>query len=210
MHGLINQSIRYFIIDTYGPRSWEAVIRLAGLRSLSFEAMLSYDDVLTDRMIEAGVQILGRPREALLEDLGHYLVSNASVTSVRRLLRFSGVNFVDFVNALEEFPERGHLALPDLDLPELEVVDQGGGQFLLKCIAILDGTGHIMVGMLRAMADDYGALVTLENLGADTQPAIAGPLTSEGGRPRPEYITIRIADQSLYAPRPFHLGAELA
>jgi hypothetical protein len=207
MHGLINQSIQYFIIDTYGPRSWEAVIRLAGIRTVKFEAMLSYDDAMTDKMIEAGVRILGRPRDALLEDLGHYLVSNASVTSVRRLLRFSGVNFVDFVNALEEFPERGHLALPDLDLPELEVLDQGGGLFILKCIAILEGTGHIMVGMLRAMADDYGALVTLEHLGHDALTAWHGG--PEGGHHRPEYITIRIADQSLYAARPFHLGMEM-
>ena len=202
MHGLINRSIQYFVIDTYGPRSWEAVARLAGLKTLNFEAMLSYDDAVTDQVIEAGVQILGRPRETLLEDLGHYLVSNDSVTSVRRLLRFSGVNFVDFVNALEEFPERGHLALPDLDLPELELLDRGGGQFMLRCVAGLKGTGHIMVGMLRAMADDYGALVTLDNLGAEDGP--------EGADDGAEIISILIADHCLYAARPFHLGADLA
>jgi hypothetical protein len=180
------------------------------LRNLNFEPMPSYDDALTHQLIDAGVQTLGRPRETLLEDLGHYLVSNANVTSVRRLLRFSGVNFVDFVNALEEFPERGHLALPDLDLPEIEVMDQGGGQFILKCSSILEGTGHVIVGILRAMADDYGALVTLEHLGDDAQPAMSCQGAPKGGRHRPEFIAIRVADQSLYAARPFHLGMEMA
>jgi hypothetical protein len=195
MHGLINRSIQCFIQDTYGQRSWDDVVRAAGLQVRGFEAMLAYDDALTDRMIEAATRLLGRSREHLLEDLGHYLVSHDSLTSVRRLLRFSGLNFIDFVNSLEELPERGRLALPDLDLPELELLDHGAGQFMLKCTAPLKGAGNILVGLLRAMADDYGALVTLENLGDE-----------EGA----EIISILIADQALYEARPFHLGAEVA
>ena len=195
MHGLINRSIQCFIQDTYGFVLWESVVRFAGLKFTNFEAMLTYDDALTDQVIEASARVLTRPRENLLEDLGHYLVSNDNRTSVRRLLRFSGVNFVDFVNSLEELPDRGHLALPNLDLPDLHLRDLGGGQFRLYCTAPLKGAGHILVGLLRAMADDYGALVTLDNLG------------EEDGA---EVISIRIADQSLYAARPFHLGAEQA
>lgn len=195
MHGLINRSIQCFVEDTYGFMLWESVVRYAGLKVTSFEAMLTYDDALTDLVVESSARVLGRPRENLLEDLGHYLVSHDSLTSVRRLLRFSGLNFVDFVNSLEELPERGRLALPNLDLPELELLDLGAGQFRLRCSAPLQGTGHILVGLLRAMADDYGALVTVENLG-------------EGGGA--ETISIQIADQALYAARPFHLGAEVA
>lgn len=193
MHGLINRSIQCFIEDTYGFALWENVARAAGLKFTSFEAMLTYDDALTDLVIDASARVLTRSRENLLEDLGHYLVSNDNLTSVRRLLRFSGVNFVDFVNSLEELPDRGHLALPSLDLPDLHLLELGGGQFRLRCTAPLKGAGHILVGLLRAMADDYGALVTLDNLG------------EEDGA---EVISIVIADQSLYAARPFHLGAE--
>ena len=195
MHGLINRSIQCFIQDTYGQRSWDAVARLAGLKIAGFEAMLTYDDALTDQVIDAAAQFLGRTREEVLEDLGHYLVSHDSLTSVRRLLRFSGLNFVDFVNSLEELPERGRLALPNLDLPELELLDHGAGHFILRCVAPLKGVGHILVGLLRAMADDYGALVTLDNLG------------QEDGA---EVISIVIADQAHSAARPFHLGAEVA
>ena len=199
MHGLINRSIQCFIQDTYGPMSWDDVVRAAGLKVSGFEAMLTYDDALTDQVIDAAVRLLGGSRENLLEDLGQYLVSHDSLTSVRRLLRFSGLNFMDFVNSLEELPEFGRLALPDLDLPELELLDHGAGHYMLKCVAPLNGAGNILVGLLRAMADDYGALVTLDNLGADD--GIAGGA---------EVISIRIADQALYEARPFHLGAAVA
>lgn len=191
MHGLINRSLQCFLLDTYGQSVWEAIVRDAGLGFASFEAMLTYDDDLTDRVINAGAAILRRPRETLMEDLGHYLVSHATQTSLRRLLRFSGVNFADFVNSLEELPERGRLALPDLDVPDLELTDHGAGHFTLRCAASLQGVGHILVGLLRAMADDYGALVMLDTTDAD------------GGA---EVISIQIADQAFNEARPFSLG----
>jgi len=191
MHGLINRSFQSFIQETYGQEAWDSVIQTSGLEFSSFEAMLTYADELTDQVIEAGVSVLGRARETLMEDLGHFLVSDERVTSLRRLLRFAGANFTDFVNSLEELPERGRLALPNLDMPELELIDHRGGQFTLRCTAPLRGVGYILVGMLRAMADDYGALVLFENLPDDRDT---------------EIIAIRIADQDFNEARPFNLG----
>jgi hypothetical protein len=191
MHGLINRSLQCFLRDTYGAPAWEAVTREAGLGFASFESMLSYDDVLTERVISASAEVLRRPRETLLEDLGSYIVSPDNPASMRRLLRFSGVNFADFLGALEELPERGRLVLPDLDLPDLELTDHGAGQFSLRCTAPLQGVGHILMGLLRAMADDYGALVLLDHLGPE-----------RGG----EVVSIQIADQAFNEARPFSLG----
>ena len=195
MHGLINRSLQCFLRDTYGQPAWEAVVRAAGLSVNTFEAMLTYEDGMTDRVINAAALTLRRPRETLMEDMGHYLVSHETQTSLRRLLRFSGVNFADFVNSLEELPERGRLALPNLEVPELELTDHGAGHFTLRCTASLQGVGHILVGLLRAMADDYGALVLLDNLGpGDHAPAGC------------EVVSIQIADQSFNEARPFSLG----
>ena len=191
MHGLINRSLQCFLRDTYGAPAWEAVAREAELGFASFESMLTYDDAMTDRVIDAAAVVLRRARETLLEDLGTYIVSQDNPVSLRRLLRFSGVNFADFLNSMEELPERGHLVLPDLDLPELDLTDHGDGLFSLRCRAALPGVGHIVLGLLRAMADDYGALVWLDHLGAE---------------PGGEVVSIRIADQAFNAARPFSLG----
>jgi hypothetical protein len=101
------------------------------------------------------------------------------------------VNFSDFLNSIDELPERGRLVLPDLELPDMELVDLGAGHFRLRCRSRLAGTGHIVMGLLRAMADDYGALVLLDHLGVE-----AGV----------EVISVQIADQALYEARPFNLG----
>lgn len=195
MHGLINRSIQCFLRDTYGFSLWESVAREAELGFSGFEAMLNYDSALTDQVLSAACHVLGRPRESILEDLGTYLVSHKNLEAIRRLLRFGGVSFGDFLISLEDLPERGRLAVPDLDLPDLQVRERDDGAVLLRVRAILPGTGHVAVGLLRAMADDYGALVVLDHLGQ-----------GEGW----ETVSVRILDDAWSTGRRFDLAGGIA
>lgn len=167
MHGLVNRSIQSFLIDSYGPSVWAQVVRESKVGRDSFEPMLTYPAETTDAIVLAAAQVLGRPRQEVLEDLGTYLVSHPNLESVRRLLRFGGSSFVDFLHSLQDLPGRARLALAELELPELGLADAGQGHYRLLCAPLVEGTGFIMMGMLRAMADDYGALVLLDHQGMD-------------------------------------------
>jgi hypothetical protein len=127
--------------------------------------LLVYDDLFTERVLQAAEIQLTRPRSELLEDLGTYLVSHPNVKPVRRLLRFGGSNFQDFLHSLDEFPSRARLAVPELEMPVLQLRDHTPGNFTLFVTDPHFVFGHVFVGVLRAMADDYGALVLLEHLG---------------------------------------------
>lgn len=190
MHGLINRSIQSYLRDTYGQPLWLRVAQDARLGFENFEAMLAYDDALTEAVLNAATAALDRPREALLEDLGTYLVSHPNLEPLRRLLRFGGVSFVDFLHSLDDLPERGRLAVPDLHLPQFALVSYAPNQFVLRCRAEPPGFGHVMVGVLRAMADDYGALAMLDYAGR-----LAGV----------ESISIELLEARFAAGRPFSL-----
>ncbi len=165
MHGLINRALQCFLRDTYGAPLWLAVTREAGLGFDTFEPMLQYELDQTRAVVAAAARLLDRPSETVLEDLGTYLVSHPNLEALRRLLRFGGVNFQDFLHSLEDMRGRGRLAVPDLDLPVLDLREEGPEQYLLTCRSPLRGAGHVVMGLLRAMADDYGALVVLEHRG---------------------------------------------
>jgi hypothetical protein len=165
MLGLINRSLQCFLHETYGANIWADVAVIAGCEHVEFEAMLTYPDEITENLIQGAATILRRPRETILEDLGTYLVSNPSVEAVRRLLRFGGATFVDLLHSMEDLQARGRLAVPDLELPEIELQELTSDSFVLSCVYPILGTGHVLVGLLRAMADDYGALVLLEHAG---------------------------------------------
>ena len=161
MHGLVNRSIQRFIRDTYGVAVWDAVARDAGIPPQGFEALLTYDDALTYTVIASASVRLGKPRDAFLEDLGAYL---AGIEALRRLMRFSGVDFSDFILSLDELPDRVRLAVPDLEMPELSVLPVGEGRFRVSCKGAHPGYGAVFAGVLRAMADDYGVLALIDSV----------------------------------------------
>lgn len=162
MHGLINRSIQNFTRDTYGDDVWVAVAQAADIGVTSFEAMLHYDDQVTFDLIANLAKLLSKSKHTILEDVGTYLVSHPSSESLRRLLRFGGVDYVDFLHSLDDLSDRAKLAVPDIDAPHLELMDADDGQFTLSCRSHHTEFAPVLVGVLRAMADDYGALVYLE------------------------------------------------
>ncbi|MEL6463485.1 MAG: heme NO-binding domain-containing protein [Pseudomonadota bacterium] len=166
MHGLINRAIQCFVTDSYGSDKWVEATRFADLDFVEFEAMLMYDDDITPAMLDAVSHVLGRPRDDVMEDMGTYLVSHPNVEALRRLLRFGGVTFVEFLHSLDDLPDRARLAVSDLNLPRIELRDHSHSQFSLICDSPVDGYGHVMMGILRTMADDYGALALLEHTGS--------------------------------------------
>lgn len=159
MLGLINKSIQCFLSVSYGESVWHRIAARIGIGPDGFETMLDYDDALTDRLIEAAGLVLDRPHDALLEDVGTFL---ASREELRRLLRFGGSNYWEFLHSLDELPDRGRMALPDLELPGLRLSEQGEGRFELRVASDLPDWVPVLAGLLRAMADDYGALALIE------------------------------------------------
>ncbi len=192
MHGLINKAIQSFFCNTYGTERWLRVTEAAGFDSPDFEAMLIYDTDQSRQLLDAIALELDRPLNEVLEDIGTFLVSNPQTESLRRLLRFCGVSYQDFLHSLDDLSDRARLAVSDLHLPALELREHAAGQFSLTCAPGLPGFGHVLVGVLRAMADDYGALAMLEHSG--------------GGKGR-DVISITLVEPAFAKGRSFELGA---
>ncbi len=191
MHGLINRSIERFVRDTYGRDVWGAVMRRAGLDYIEFEAMLIYEDHVTRDVLSALSGVLDRAEQDILEDIGTYLVSHPNFEALRRLLRFGGPTFTEFLHSLDDLPARARLAVSDLILPEIELREHGDGRFSALCRGKEAGFGHVIVGLLRALADDYGALAVLEY---------------KGGRDSLEIVEIRLLAVEHASGRSFDLG----
>lgn len=191
MHALMLRSLQGYIRDTFGTVAWTAVVRGAALKMETFEPMLRYDPALADRIAVEAARILNRPAEAVWEDMGTYLITDPAHEGVRRLLRFGGVCFADFLHSLEEMPGRARLAWPDLKVPELALRELGPDRFQLSCRSHIRGAAQVLVGMLTAMADDYGTLCVIE-----------AQEVAEGG----DLITIQVLDAAHAEAKSFDLA----
>lgn len=192
MNGLVNRAIQNFLRDGWGDAAWADAAREAGAPVAGFEPLMDYDPALTGRLVAAAALRLDRDGACLLEDLGTWLVSHPSRAGVRRLLRFGGPDFREFLQSLDDLPARARLALPDLRLPPLRLELRGDGLFLLHVGPGFAGAGAVARGLLRAMADDYGALAVIEG--------------EDGAEDGSAVVTIRLLADDFAEGRAFLLG----
>jgi hypothetical protein len=165
MYGLVNRALQRFICSSYGESAWIEISEASGLRLDEFEPLLLYPDQLTETIVGAAALRLRQGPDDLLEDLGTFLVSHPSYEAARRLLRFGGSDFVEFLQSLDELPDRARLALPGLDFPRIVVDMPLPGRTVLVCGGGLPGFSRVLTGLLRGLADDYGTLAMIDHTG---------------------------------------------
>jgi hypothetical protein len=191
MLGLVNRAIEGFLTDTYGYETAQAILAKAGAPREGFEPMRHYDERTTVRVLKVAASHLERPVHSILEDIGTYLVWHPNVPAVRRLLRFCGASFEEFVETLDDLPARAAVALPDLHLPRVRTESSGPGAYALRFEGSFGAAGFLC-GVLRAMADDFGALVTIDVDRSDR---------------RAEVLSITVHDANFSEGRDFQLAA---
>ena len=69
MHVLMNRSIECFIRDTYGATAWRDIAAAAGLEFDRFEALMTYDDALIYKVIDAAAAQLSKRSEEHTSEL---------------------------------------------------------------------------------------------------------------------------------------------
>lgn len=192
MLGLICKSFEGFVRDQHGDAAWSRIRVAAGLSFDRFEVLRNYDTAVLAKVTRATVAELGRPHTAVLEDIGHWICTHPPLEPIRRLIRFSGTDFVDLLYALDEMHDRTRIAWPGLQMAEFRTTQQGPGDFSVACHSGIPGAAAVLTGVLRAMADDYGTLAIIESDRADGDGV--------------ERVTVRVFDQTFQAPREFNLG----
>jgi hypothetical protein len=160
---MINRGLQCYIRDIHGVDIWEETCEQAKLTYYNFEYMLTYDDATTEDLLSSFGALVGRKRDEILEDFGVYIVSEDALSTVRRLLKFGGTNYVEFLQSLDFVYDRVKLAVPDLDIPMMELVAHGPCRFTLYARFQKRGYGVALLGLLRALADDYNALISIEH-----------------------------------------------
>ncbi len=163
MHGMINRGLQCYIRDIHGLDVWEETCEQANLSFNNFETMLTYDDATTEDLLTSFSILISRSRNEILEDFGTYVVSEEALSAVRRLLKLGGSNYVEFLHSLNFVYDRAKMAVPELDLPKMELVKNSPNKFTLLTRFEKRGYGAALLGLLRALADDYGALVSIKH-----------------------------------------------
>ncbi|MEM9795365.1 MAG: heme NO-binding domain-containing protein [Pseudomonadota bacterium] len=195
MHGMICKALEGFLVANHGPEVWDRVRREAGLPFTRFEPMRAYEPEMMVRLMESACRIVDRRTLPLLEDIGHWICTNPELDPVRRLFRFAGASYEDFILSLDDVHDRARMALPDLIVPRMRLVEHGNGRFDVTTYWPQPGASAVLTGVLRAMADDYGALAMIEMSGH-----------RHAGDHWEETVSLQLVERDFSEPRDFHFG----
>jgi len=163
MHGLINRGLQSFVLGIYGNEIWEDICAEASIAYSNFETMLYYDDIVTEQVLDAICNATKRPRTEVLEDFGTFIVSEHCSPAVLKLLRLGGETFEEFLKSLEDLAERIQIAIPDMEAPIMRLEQKTERDFIVHYEFYKCGYGAVFLGLIRAMADHYRTLVTIEH-----------------------------------------------
>lgn len=151
MNSLVNRAIEEFLRSTYGEAMVQAITDDA---AVSVGRFAPVGAVLPTARLDRAAFRLAKPRSEMFEDMGGWMTR---IEPIRRLLRFSGRDFRDFLLRLDELPGRAHLVLPDLIVPRLQV-EATDRSVSLSMPEPDEAWQYLLIGLIRGMADDYGAL----------------------------------------------------
>lgn len=150
MHWLIRRSVESFLRDIYGDVVWQS------LRRASDDAMMYLSNDWHGRdLISDAARHLDKPTDDMLDDLGAWI---ARQERMRRLFRFSGGSFREFLENLEMLPDRVSTVLPDFDIPPMQIFSADRDFVQISLSEGYERWAHVLAGVVRVMADDYGVL----------------------------------------------------
>lgn len=173
MNRLVDRTIEEFLRMTYG----DDLVRVLA-DELALQEGLPRDDLQgcgRQALALVAAQMV-KSRAEMFEDVGAWLTR---LEPIRRLLRFSGRDFRDFLLGLEELPGRAHLVLPHLAVPDLTITRLTGA-IVITVRADDPDWQPVLIGLVRGMADDYGALCLIDADGPDIRVEIWEERFAEG------------------------------
>ncbi len=164
MYGMVNHGIERLVTEAHGAQVWREVCAAAGLPDTTFEPMLTYDDAVTYRLVQAAAERLGVAPEDVLEQFGRYWTGYARHTAIGRLLTFGGDSFAECLASLDEMHGRIRLAMPDLRPPVFEVETLAEDRHRLHYRSPREGLAPMAIGLLHGLAAEFGLRIAVAHV----------------------------------------------
>jgi hypothetical protein len=164
MYGLVNKAIEDLATSIAGEQTWLEIVRRAGIETVTFVSLDSYDDDDTFRLVAAASEVLGLSTEEVLESFGEHWVRYTGREGYGHLMSAYGTDVTSFLNNLDAMHARVALIMPNLRPPSFEIEQDGTERFLVHYHSTRAGLAPMVTGLLRGIGSLFGQKLSVERL----------------------------------------------
>jgi len=155
MYGLLNQALKEVVLSQAGEREWSDICAVVGVSAEDFEFLVPYDDSVTYRLVEATSDMLGVPRNEILQMLGRHWVTFTAQQGYGEMMTLFGRDLRTCLQNLNRM--HGHMGamMPDLHPPRFIVDDRGSDRLTLHYHSNREGLAPVVTGILEGLAEKF-------------------------------------------------------
>lgn len=166
MYGMINQAVKHLVVEKFGEAMWGKIRTEAGVEDDSFLSMEQYPDEMTYRLVQVSSEVLQIPPEAVLEAFGEHWIVYTAEAGYGELLNAAGSTLEECLRNLDQLHTRVSVGMPHLAPPSFRVEKAGDGVFLLHYFSDREGLAHLVIGLVRGLAERFEETVEIEQIGS--------------------------------------------
>jgi len=163
MYGLVNQAIEDLVRAYHGGTAWELIKQTAQLQIEAFIGMEQYPDDVTYKLVDAASEVLGVPREEVLQSFGEHWVLFTAKKGYGEILSTGGNTLPDFLQNLDMLHTRVSIIMPHLKPPSFSCDEITENSLHLHYYSHRLGLAPFVAGLVNGLAKMFGteAEVTL-------------------------------------------------
>lgn len=172
MLGLINRGLRAFVIKFHGRSHWQELVATQPEVPSDFEVLMDYPLSMTELLISEISELRGTSQRDVMEDLGTFALTSFWDARLRDLLLSCGRDFDQFMQNLTDLLIGFSRVEQSCDIERIEVIEKIESHYEVRFRGSTGMASYLVLGLFRALADQYGALVTCShrNVLSDGEP----------------------------------------
>ncbi|KAK2170347.1 hypothetical protein LSH36_3g16010 [Paralvinella palmiformis] len=154
MYGFVNHALQMLVIQKFGEEIWEEIKKEAAIEMEGdFLVRLVYDDTVSYDLIAAASKILDISVPEILELFGRSFFDFCQESGYEKILQVLGSSTRDFLQNLDGLHDHLATIYPGMRAPSFRCSEDESGRMILHYYSEREGLEHIVVGLVKAVAE---------------------------------------------------------
>jgi len=185
MYGLVNQGVQDLAVQLGGHDLWEKIKRRAGVEIEAFVGLEVYPDDITERLVVAASETLGRSPAEVLKAFGRHWILYTARKGYGAVFDTMGRTLPEFLGNLDAMHARLSLSMPHLDPPSFVCEQLDNDRLRLEYWTQRAGLAPMVVGLIEGLAESFDLHIRMTQI-----------LSRDDGADRDEFLVETLPAQA--------------